>query len=201
MSKGFDLELLKEIFQDERVHLKVGLILDLEVEPDRSVLRASVSLLPEGTEIIARVSWDLVGPDAGIFQFPSKNDLVMVAFTDGHEDNAFIIRRLTSKVDKIPMQAINGHLVLRALSGTKTFLNSDTEVHLTRDGEGDEALVLGNTFKEAYSAHLQIDATHGHIGNLGYNTSPPAEMQDYLDIKDSPVDDESMLSDLAKTEK
>ena len=200
MGRKADLEILKEILQSDKLDVRLALVEDLSVANDRSELFVTVELLPEEQPINAKMSWDHVGPDAGIFQFPSKNDL-LVAFAEGHEDEAYIIRRLTSEEDNIPIQAVNGHLVMKARAGTKTFLNSDTEINLTRENAGNERLVLGDTFKAAYSEHLDIDAQHYHIGNLGYNTAPPTQAPDYQTIKASPVDDDGILSDLAKTEK
>lgn len=199
--KKADIEILREILDPDKMQLKCATVVDLEIPENRSVLLVDILVLPEEFPMTARMTWDHVGPDAGIFQFPSKGDLVIVGYCDGDEDEAYILRRLTSKEDKIPLQAKNGHLVLRARAGTKSFLNSDTEIHLTREGEGNERLVLGDTFRAAYSEHLDIDSRHQHIGNLGYNTAPPNEAQDYISIKSSPVDDEAILSDLARTEK
>lgn len=200
--KSLGLEQWREIFKDDSLHMAMGSITQLELARDRSVLRVKVNIFPELLEMVCRMSWDLVGPEAGLFQFPSVGDLVLVGFVDGHEDEAFVLRRLTSKEDKIPIAAKDGHLVLRSLAGTKTFLNSNTEINLVRgDTPGSERLVLGDTFKTAYSEHLATDIIHDHIGNLGYNTTPPNQAADYQAIKSSPVDDDVMLSDLTKTEK
>jgi len=201
MGKGFNLEELKEILSDDKLHIAVGKVIQLEVASDRSVLRCIVLLLPENIKMVTRLSWDAVGPDAGIFQFPSLNDLVLVGFVNGNEQEAFVLRRLTSKEDKIPIQALSGHTVVKALAGKKAFLNSDTEINLTREGPGDEPLVLGNTFKTAYSADLAATAIHRHIGNLGYLTDVPDNTLDFTNIQASPVDDSVMLSDISKTEK
>ncbi len=201
MGKRADIEVLRDLLDPNKLDIKCALVVDLEVPNDRSVVLVTVNVLPEGFEMLARMSWDHVAPDAGIFQFPSKNDLVLVGFCDGHEDEAFVLRRLTSSEDKIPIQAVNGHLVLKGKSGTKAFLNSDTEINLTRENPGNERLVLGDTFRNAYSNHLDTDAKHKHIGNLGYFTAVPDLAADYQAIKSSPVDDDAMLSDLAKTEK
>ena len=200
--KPIGLEDLKHIFADDRLHMALGLVKKLAIPADRSVLKVSVLILPDMFEMVCTMSWESVGPDAGIFQFPSVDDLVIVGYLDGHEDEAYVIRRCTSKVDRIPMQALNGHLVLRSLAGKKTFLVSDTEINLVRgDTPGDEQLVLGNTFKTAYSLDLAKTAAHKHIGNLGYLTFVPDNQADFLAIKSSPVDDSLMLSDVSKTEK
>lgn len=201
MPKSSMLEELKEMFQDDRLHMSLALVKQLEVAADRSVLRVKCTVLPDNHSIVAKMSWDAVGPEAGVFQFPSVNDLVIVAYMDGNVDQAFVVRRCTSKEDKLPLQAVGGHLVLKGLAGKKTYLVSDTLINLTRGADGNEQAMLGNTFKEAYSAHLEIDSEHDHIGNMGYNTTPPNQAAEYLAIKSSPVDDSLMLSDLVKLEK
>jgi hypothetical protein len=201
-NKSLGLEDLREVFKDDRLHLAVGVIKQLSVAKDRSYLKAKVLVFPDNINMICTLSWEAVGPEAGIFQFPSVNDMVIVGYLDGHENDAYIVRRCTSREDKIPLQAIDGHLVLKALPGKKAFLSSPVEVNLVRgDNPGNERLVLGDTFKTAYSQHLGIDAAHTHIGNLGYPTAPPQQASQYQAIKSSPVDDSVMLSDLSKTEK
>lgn len=195
------LEELREIFKDDRLHMTLAIVKQLEVAADKSVLRVKCTVLPDNHSIVARMSWEAVGDGAGIFQFPSVNDLVMVAYMDGDVDQAFVVRRCTSKVDKIPLKAEGGHLVLAALPGKKTYVFSDSQINLTKGGDGPEQAMLGTTFKDAYSSHLEIDSEHDHIGNLGYNTTPPNQAMEYLAIKSSPVDDELMLSDLVKLEK
>lgn len=201
MSKSSPIEELKEMFRDDRLHMSLAVVKQIEVSADRSVLRAKCTVLPDNHSIVAIVAWDAVGPEAGVFQFPSVNDLVMIAYMDGEADQAFVVRRCTSKEDKLPLQAVGGHLVLKGLAGKKTYLISDTLINLTRGEDGVEQAMLGNTFQTAYSEHLQIDSEHDHIGNMGYNTTPPNQAVDYLAIQSSPVDDSLMLSDLVKLEK
>lgn len=202
MSKPIGLEDLKHIFQDDRLHLAIGLVKQMHVADDRSVLKVKVLVLPDNLNMICRMSWDAVGPEAGIFQFPSIDDLVIVGYLAGSEQDAFVIARCTSAVDKIPLQALDGHLVLRSLAGKKAWLTSDTNVFLSRgDTAPTERLVLGDTFKTAYSKDLDETAKHKHIGNLGYLTFVPDNASEFTTLKASPVDDALMLSDLSKTEK
>ena len=166
------LEELREILSDDRLHLAVGTVLSLELASDRAFLKVSVNVLPEETEMVCRMTWDAVGPNAGSFQFPSLNDMVMVGYLDGDEDEAFVLRRLTSKVDKIPIQAIDGHMVHRALGGKKLYLVSDTDIQLARgDADATEQLLLGNVFKTAYSSDLDATSKHKHIGYFYRNQS------------------------------
>jgi hypothetical protein len=202
MAKPIGLEDLKHIFRDDRLHLAIGLVKQIAIPADRSVLKVKVLILPDNLNMICKMTWDAVGPDAGIFQFPSVDDLVIVGYLDGNENDAYVLRRCTSTVDKIPLRAVDGHLVMRSLAGKKNFVVSDTEINLVRgDDPGDEQLVLGNTFQAAYSQDLAKTAAHKHIGNLGYLTFVPDNAADFLALKSSPVDDSVMLSDVAKTEK
>ena len=199
---GADLELLKKILEDRSLHIAYGTIMALDLAADRSVLRVRVKIFPEEMELIAKMTWEQVGPNAGVFGFPAVNDLVLVAFADKDIDQAFVIKRMTSLEDKIPLQAVSGDTVVRALAGKKTHVLSDTAVLLGRGGaDPTQPLVLGTVFKTAYSQDLQKTAVHTHIGNLGYKTTPPDNAADFLAIKASPVDDIAMLSDLSKTEK
>jgi hypothetical protein len=118
-------------------------------------------------------------------------------------DSAFVLKRLTSKEDQIPLQAMDGSTVIKSINGKKNHILSNTAIFLGRGGSADptEPLVLGNVFTTAYSHDLQQTAIHKHIGNLGYFTAVPDNAQEFLDLKASPVDDKAILSDLSKTEK
>lgn len=202
MAQPADLEQLRQIFRDGRVHLAIGVITQLELAGDRSTLYAKVRIFPENNEVVAQMTWEQVGPDAGIFGFPVVNDMVLVGNADGDSDTVFVLKRLTSKTDKIPIQAVDGHTVVRALAGKKTHVLSNTAVLLGRGGaDPTQPLVLGTVFKTAYSTDLAKTAAHKHVGNLGYLTFVPDNAADFLALKASPVDDVAMLSDLSKTEK
>lgn len=202
MGKPIGFEDLKHIFADDRLHLAIGLVKQLDIPADRSVLKVKVLIMPDMLNMICSMTWDSVGPNAGIFQFPSIDDLVIVGYLDGSENEAYVLRRCTSKVDKIPLQAVGGHLTLRSLTGKKGYLVSDTGVRLQRgDTEATERLVLGDTFKTAYSSDLAATAAHKHIGNLGFLTFVPDNAATFTSLKASPVDNANMLSDLSKTEK
>jgi len=199
---NIDLEVFREIFKDNRTHIAIGRISEVEMAKDRSVVRVKVVIFPENVEIIARMSWEQVGPGSGIFGFPVVNDLVLVAFADGDIDQAFVIKRLTSKEDKVPLQAVSGHSVMKALDGKKVFITSDTKICLSKgDAEPTQPIVLGNVLKEALSSLIEEIIGHTHIGNLGYPTGTPIQAGAFSSIKSSPVDDSAMLSDIAFTEK
>lgn len=202
MNNAGMLEELREIFADNRTHITLGEIQKLELSADRSVLRAQVLILPEARQVVAKVAWDATGPDAGTFTFPNQGDWVLLACAEGSPNDIFVIKRLTSKSDTIPTQAVTGDAVYRALAGKKAHLLSDTRINLGRGGsEPTENVVLGQVFKEMMSEFLQIFAEHKHIGNLGYYTPPPDNFNEALTLKSSPVDDEAILSDVSFTEK
>jgi len=177
MGAGLDIETLREVFKDKRTWIRLGQIVGLEPAADMSVLRTKVKIIPDEDEIVARMSWSMTGPDSGIFSFPAVDDLVLICFPEGIEDNAFCFSRLTSASDKIPVRALSGNLVLASLSGKKAHLSSDTKVTVGRGGlvEENEPIPLGNVLKSAISDMMgrvdtlmtDISAGPVGIGNLG----------------------------------
>lgn len=162
------------------------------------------------------MTWDSVGPEAGMFQFPSINDLVLVALPEGNDDLAVVIKRFSSKEDKIPNTALTGDLVLRALAGKKAWLTA-SRINLSEgDDEPTEPLMLGDITQSLLSDILQLLknlsillSTHTHVTSApGAATSPPIEAPDFVDysqdfdnIKSDPVDNGAILSNIAFTEK
>lgn len=213
---SLDLEMLRDMFKDNREHIAIGLIKQLAPADDRSMLQVMVAIFPDGREIVARMTWEMTGPESGCIEFPAVNDLVMVAFAEGEAEQAFVIRRLTSKEDKLPLRAIDGHMVLKSKSGKQIWITSNNKILLsTGDTLPTENLVLGQELKTLLSAILtQLSSlslkisTHTHIGNFGFPTQAPLESADFVTIKtaldnlkSSPVDDAGILSNVAFTEK
>lgn len=211
-----DLESLREIFADKKQHIAIASIVRIELAEDRSCLRCIVSVMPEQRELVAKLSWESVGPDSGIFVFPSPGDMVLVAFVDGDADEIFIIRRLTSKTDKIPLQAVDGDTTVIALGGKRVWITSDSKIFISKGkDEPTEPLVLGNTLRTLLAFILTMlaslcekIASHRHLGNIGFPTSLPLEAADFITIKtqfeekkSDPVDNKKILSDIAFTEK
>jgi hypothetical protein len=62
-------------------------------------------------------------------------------------------------------------------------------------------LVLGDIFKTFMTSFLEQYIAHTHVGNLGYETSPPITASDTTELLTSPIEDSAILSDLAFTEK
>ena len=210
------IEDLKQYLGDDRLHVGIGKVKRLHMAPDRSFLKVSMDVFPELREIIATMTWENVGPDSGEFEFPTPGDMVLFVQAEGDDDQAYIIKRLTSKEDTIPAEASTGDKVHRAKAGKKYWNISDSKIFLSRNGTAPtENLVLGQVFK-TYSQNLLLEIKkilvtlqeETHVGNLGYDTSPPNQASDYADnqaeiegFKASPIDSEDILSDLSYTEK
>lgn len=210
MPKKAQLELMKKLMQDDRSWISLGKIVQVyPVSPNSSRLRVRVQRWPELMETIATMTWEDVGPESGIFSFPSVNDLVLMAFAEGSADEAFVIKRLTSGEDKIPIQALDGDLCLRSKDGKKLKIVSNEKVSLqrgTNENDAEQALVLGGVFQSMMSTVLEAIANHVHpytwtSGAGGGNTSPPTNAGTFSGQKASPVDDGAILSDLSFTEK
>lgn len=152
-NRSIDLEVFREVFKDNRQHLGLGQITKLGPAPDRSCLRVQVLLMDptveSDREVVAFMSWDDAGPDCGSIRFPETGDLVLLAWPDqGHPDLCYVIKRLTSKEEKLPIKAMDGHSVYQALGGKKAYLASDTAIHLAKpDSDATEPLVLGNVLQ------------------------------------------------------
>lgn len=216
MAQAFDLEAIREVFKDRRVHLALGRITQLSLSSDRSCLMVMVSIFPDEQEIVARMTWESVGADAGIFSFPVAGDLVLVAFAEGDYNQALVIKRLTSAVDKIPVNAGSGDTVVKALSGKNTWITGQ-RVNLTKgDTAPTEPVPLGLVLVSLLSYVLDELSTmansialHTHVTSApGAPTSVPIQAADFITNdshfaakKASPVDDHAVLSDVSFTEK
>lgn len=172
-----DLEALREMFSDDRTHLGVARVIKISLTDDRSVLKAQCRILTQNRDVIARVCWDACGPDAGSFMFPVPDDLVLVAFSEGDDEQAYLIKRLSTRTDTIPPQAVGGHMVSRSLAGLNNYLMSDTKILLGQGGTADpaEPLVLGNVLVAALTdLNSRITALVDAIsqGPIAISTAP-----------------------------
>jgi hypothetical protein len=207
MARRAQLEVLRDILSDKRTHICIGKILKLDLVSDRSELRVELQIWPEKVGAIARMSWDQVGPNSGVFGFPAVNDLVLVAAVDGNFDQLYVVKRLSTPTDSIPIQAIDGSTVMKSLAGKKVKIHSDSRINLARensdaDSQIDEPLVLGKTFQEHQSRVLQELSVHKHLClPPGYYSVVPDNAAQFTSEKASPIDDGAVLSDLVFTEK
>jgi hypothetical protein len=210
------LEDLKDILRDDNLHIFLGKIERLHLSKDRSNLRVEVEVWPDQRVIICDMTWDMVGPEAGFYSFPTEGDLVLCASAEGDVEYSYVIKRLSSSEDKIPANAEGGNTVLKALNTKKLWLTSDTRINLSKgDSEPSENLVLGQIFKTFASSLISIMTgliddmkAEEHIGNLGFKTGTPINAPAYdaaksalNALKASPIDDSAILSNIAYTEK
>ena len=161
-----DLEFLRELFKDDRLHIGIGTITQLGLSLDGNKLRAQVNLLPENREVVCMMTWD----DIGRITFPEVNDLVLVAFCDGHPDEAHVIRILTTADEPIAKFAQSGHTITNSRPGKSNYIGSDTKISLGRiDIDGTEPLVLGNVMVNALTA--LIKAFTDNAGDIADNVT------------------------------
>lgn len=209
MAKDPDLEQLKQALGDSRVWVACGQVVQLDLVEDRSVWRAKVKILPDGHDVVARITWEGVGPKAGIYHPLQVGDMVAVGMPEGSEDNAFVLKRFSSKADTIPLPAKDLHTVIKCLEGKKLLLGK------AGDQESDEPMLLGLVVKQLLidvldelKTVMDALAVHTHIGNLGSPTAPPDNLATYTSAsstfsskKSSPVEDDKINSDVIFGEK
>jgi hypothetical protein len=139
-----ELESLREIFKDVRQHVAIGVVKQAGLAQDNGSYRVQVSLLPEEREIVCFMSF----ADVYDVTFPEIKDLVLVAFVDGHPDDAHVIARFPASDQPIPLLARSGHSVKYARPGKKMFVGSDTKIGFARpDKDPIQPLVLGTVLQ------------------------------------------------------
>jgi len=119
-----DLETMRAMFADHREHSFIGIIKQVGPAPDRSALRVQVQIMPDLNEVVAYQTSPFVGSDAGDYATPDVGDLVVGIFlkADLEEPQAFIIGSLPSKTDQFPIEALNGHRIIKAKPDKDLFL-------------------------------------------------------------------------------
>ncbi len=172
-----DIELLREIFKDERLHVGLALVDKVTVADDLTSVAVECSLLPENRKIVVVETWESVGEGTCNGDIPDVKDLLVVVMADGDPDRAYSIRRLSTHEEKLPEQIKDGHYVLKAKPGKKLYLASDTKVVIGKGLSPDslEPLVLGLAMVQALNDVItQIKALSDAvksgpvgIGNLG----------------------------------
>lgn len=161
----YDLEFLREMMRDTRLHIGIGTITALGVAKNNSKLRVRVKLLPDGREQIAEMCWGDVGDETGFYSFPEVKNLVILAMVDGEPDESFVIARCSSSDEKIPTFALQGHTILYAKKGKKLYLGSDTKVGIGKlASEQTEPLVLGNVLMSCLTDVLNAFLNATQIG-------------------------------------
>lgn len=135
-----DLEGLREIFKDVRLHIGIGTVVKLGLSNDGSKLRCMVKLLPDGRQVVTQMAFS----DVYDVTFPELNDLALVGMVDGHPDDAFIFSLINNTEEPIPANARTGDSVKYARPTKKLYLGG-TKVYVGKVGTTPtEPLVLGN---------------------------------------------------------
>lgn len=104
----------------------------------------------------------------------------------GHFDES----RPTTKDGECILYDANGHIIY--LSESKMQFGSKSSAN---------PMMLGDIVLKLLSDLLELIANHRHVGNLGYQTSEPLTQMQFLQLKESPVDDEKIISNKCFTEK
>ena len=123
------LEDLKQMLKDDKDNLSLGEVRGLQLARDRSVLDVTVSVFPEDREIVASMSWEAVGKDAGFYHFPNIGDVVLIAYPDQEIDNAVIIKRFSNIDDTIPQNAVGGDMVLKTREGETLWITGQKRIN------------------------------------------------------------------------
>lgn len=150
MASHQPLEELKQLLNDRSLHFEVGVITQIEVSPTMKTMRAMVELQPDGHPIVCKMTWPAIDDESGVIMFPVTKDMVLVGIAGGDEESAWIIARGSSIEEKLPQDAMDGSLVLKARKGKPTRVLSDTKVLIQKakfgaapNADATEPLVLG----------------------------------------------------------
>lgn len=172
MSMSDDLELLREIFKDHRLHLGIGTVSKIGVAKDGSKLRVQVNILPDQRPVICEMTF----ADVMDVTFPELEDLVIIGNIDGSDDETFVLKVVNNKDEPIPKLAQDGHTVKGSRKGKKLYLNSDTKIGIGKpDVDQTENLVLGKVFQDFMSKTLQkIEDLETQLASLAATLSTHA---------------------------
>lgn len=93
------------------------------------------------------------------------NDLALVAFVDGHEEECFLIKRITNDEDQIPALAQAGNMVKYARAGKKAYFGSDTKIGIARpDIDPTNPMVLGDILVNGLTALINAFLNAAQVG-------------------------------------
>ena len=159
-----DLELLREIFKDPRLHIGIGVVTQLGLATNGNILRVQVNLLPEQRAINCEMTF----ADVNDVTFPQLQDLVLVAHVDGDVDEAFVIKVVSTDEEGIPKFAQTGNSVKYARAGKKLYIGSTVKIGIGRPNvEPTEPLVLGNVCVSGLTALCNAFLQATQIGQSG----------------------------------
>ena len=140
-----DLELLRTIFSDGKIHITLAVVTQLEVAPSMAIARVKVKTLPESLEVIAQVS-----SQARLQDLPQPNDLGILAYSDTEE--AYWITTLSYDGDPISARAAAGDTVMQARQSA--YLLAADNVYIGQGANNvdpTEPLALGNVLISCFT--------------------------------------------------
>jgi len=172
-----DLELLRTLLADDRMHVGLAVVKRVTVADDSTSVAVDCTLLPEGRDIVVTETWESVGAGSTLGDIPDPEDLLIVVMADGDSDVAFSIRRLASQDEKLPKQIKDGNLVVAAKPGKKNYLASDTKILIgkLRDSDPTEPLVLGavlQSFADSLVDRIKSIVDDIKTGPISLSTTP-----------------------------
>lgn len=78
-------------------------------------------------------------------------------------------------------------------SGKYQFRVENGQIMVGKDGDF-EPVVMGETLRQFLITLLDLIITHRHLGNLGFDTSPPRNFEDFLELREENLDNEKILA-------
>lgn len=209
---SFNFEYFREMLSDQKSYVGIGEIRAIEFNEDNSLLRVKARVVPDQHEVIALVAQAGATAGGGLFMPLSVGDLVVMVFSEGDEDYAMVVGRLTSQDDKMPQAYKENHTVLSAIPDKSLILASNSLIALKKLIDGPdltENAVLGQALKALLAEFIQIVAdmatalaAHIHPTSMGPSSAPTnassfsSAASSLATLKSSPVEDDKILSKL-----
>jgi hypothetical protein len=174
------LEELRQLFQDKRVHNGMGLIQQIEISPTRQTCRVLVNMFPNidgigpANQLVCKLAWKFIDNEAGIFMLPNVNDLALVKIIDGDEEQAYVTDYCSTTEELLPIDCLDGSLVVKARSGKPLRLLSDTAIYVQKgkfgaapNANAASPFVLGDVMATFQTQLIQAFTNASQIGICG----------------------------------
>lgn len=161
-----DLELFKQMLKDDSIHLTVAQVARVNLAQDKSIAFLECIDVINGQELVCMMTWDSIGNGTASGDLPDPKDLYLVGYSNSNYNQAFAIKRMSSKAEKIPKQITDGHHAVMAKTGKQLHLTSDTKINLglgNPNSAPTEPVVLGNVLKSLMNDFINaiLNATPG----------------------------------------
>lgn len=164
-----DIELFKLMLQDDSIHFTVGTVTRVVVATDMSSVVLECTDIMNGNDLVCVQAFESIGAGTGSGDLPDVEDLVLIAFSLADMNAAYVIKRLPSKDEKLPLQMAAGHFVTKAKPGKNLYL-SGTRIEIGTANPSSpctEPLILGNQLKTCLANILtQLAQLSGDLSSL-----------------------------------